>query len=55
VSAAYARYLDDGGGGAPGRSFLPGGYTTGYVKTDQLTVASAAASGWKFAEVVFRT
>jgi hypothetical protein len=50
VSAAYARYLDDGGRGAQGRSFLPGGYTTDYVKTDQLTVASAAASGWKFAD-----
>jgi hypothetical protein len=50
LSAAYARYLDDGGRGAQGHSFLPGGYTTSYIKTDQETAASAAASGWKFAD-----
>lgn len=50
LSAAYARYLDDGGRGAQGRSFLPGGYTTGYVKTDQLIVGSAKVVGWRFAD-----
>jgi hypothetical protein len=48
LSAAYARYLNEGGRGAQGRSFLPGGYTTGYVRLDNQTAASAPALGWHF-------
>jgi hypothetical protein len=47
LSAAYARYLDDG---AQGESFLPGGYTTEYVKYDQQAAAGAATGGWRFAD-----
>jgi hypothetical protein len=47
LSAAYASYLDHG---AHGKAFLPGGYTTDYVRTDQQTARGAAAGGWKFAD-----
>jgi hypothetical protein len=48
LSAAYARYLDDG---ARGKAFLPGGYTTSYVRQDQLSNSSARAAGWRFGDV----
>lgn len=47
LSAAYASYLD---GGARGKTFLPGSYTTDYVRTDRQTARLAATAGWKFAD-----
>ncbi len=47
LSAAYARYLDDG---ARGKAFLPGGYTTSYVRQDQRAASSARAAGWRFTD-----
>jgi hypothetical protein len=47
LSAAYARYLNDG---ARGDSFLAGAYTTEYVKYDQQSAAGAATDGWRFAD-----
>ncbi len=47
LSAAYARYLNDGG---RGKSFLPGAYTTGYVKSDRQFASGAAAEGWRYAD-----
>ncbi len=47
LPATYARYLDDGG---RGDSFLPGDYTTGYVKSDRQFAAGAVADGWRYAD-----
>jgi hypothetical protein len=47
LSAGYALYLNDQGKGPQRSNFLPGGYTTDYVKADRQIVAGAPAKGWK--------
>jgi hypothetical protein len=50
LSAAYARYLNDGGHGAGEPNFATGSSTTGYLHQDQQTAASARALGWHFSD-----
>jgi hypothetical protein len=47
MSAGYALYLNDHGKGPQRPNFLPGGYTTDYVKANQQIAADAVATGWK--------
>lgn len=47
LAAGYARYLNDHGRGPERPNFLPGGYTTDYVKSNQQAAAGAQAAGWK--------
>jgi hypothetical protein len=50
LSGAYAQYLNQGGWGPQRRSFLPGGYTTGYLQSNRQTAANAETHGWRFAD-----